>query len=469
MKQQGFRNAGQAMGMALSGKAYDDGFATESKRLADVDNARATAQYRLSQIGKNDSDVALNNAKAKELTTSQDFRDNPLNYGPSVAAASGLPTDTSLQFISSLTGMGGPKVEPAMDPEQKKIAGNLLSNLLLGKMVSKPIGLDDVAKANDTQSRLGMAQQSIETAKTDPLKAIFQLSVGNDQKSSPDLFKGNGAGSVFNTLTGSQLFNPAAVEARTKPIYDSARGVMIDSGKAVPVVGANGLPIGPKVDEEAKQARITAQQDKIATAKENTLTQRVNKFSGEIEKTGIAAFESGLSTAEAKIAELLAKNKDLPGYGPLYSLRPDFLTNKDGVELRQLIQTLANTVLKERSGAAVTSQELTRVMKELGQGKLTTEKQLMDGLANLRRAFDEQKRNTVAGVDDDTLNRYFENGGMKFERGAQPPKSGSATPSGTPGKSLRPKQGEIRDGYRWKGGDTGNPNDPKNWEKAGST
>ncbi|WP_344234517.1 hypothetical protein, partial [Cupriavidus gilardii] len=68
-------------------------------------------------------------------------------------------------------------------------------------------------------------------------------------------------------------------------------------------------------------------------------------------------------------------------------------------------------------GAAVTNQELQRLLNELGTGVLSTDDQLRSGLANVRRNLDAVKRNVVAGVDEPTLREYQARGGLPLSRG----------------------------------------------------
>jgi hypothetical protein len=103
-------------------------------------------------------------------------------------------------------------------------------------------------------------------------------------------------------------------------------------------------------------------------------------------------------------------------------LLPDALSGDAGRELRQAIQILANTEIKNNSGSAVSGNEMTRNLKALGNSKLATEKQIMDGIKALRLKFDAEKQNLIAGHDAETLSKYEEQGGIKFSRGAQPPK-----------------------------------------------
>ena len=150
--------------------------------------------------------------------------------------------------------------------------------------------------------------------------------------------------------------------------------------------------------------------------------KKVTAFSKELDKTNIPQFESLLSDIEADIA----KSKDIPGYGGVMGNLPTFLQSEEGRALRQKIATLRNLTLKDRSGAAVTNQELERLLEELGTGMLKTDADLKRGLSGVRKNLDAVKQNVVAGVDDATLTEYRQRGGLTLKRGnAQtPPPSG---------------------------------------------
>ena len=154
------------------------------------------------------------------------------------------------------------------------------------------------------------------------------------------------------------------------------------------------------------------------------LDKKVNAFSTQLDKTNVPQFESLLSDIEADIARY---KQDIPGYGQTGNF-PQFLLSREGQMLRQKIAQLQNLTLKDRSGAAVTNQELQRLLGELGTGVLSTDDQLRSGLTNVRRNLDAVKRNVVAGVDDATLREYEARGGMPLQRGAQAP---AAKPAGS--------------------------------------
>lgn len=178
-------------------------------------------------------------------------------------------------------------------------------------------------------------------------------------------------------------------------------------------------------DLAALKAQELAQQKQLASESKNLdrVDKKVTAFSAQLDKTNVPQFESLLSDIEADIA----KFKDIPGYGGIMGNLPTFLQSEEGRALRQKIATLRNLTLKDRSGAAVTNQELTRLLEELGTGMLKTDADLKRGLAGVRKNLDAVKQNVVAGIDDDTLNEYQQRGGIPLKRGNQ--KQPSSQPS----------------------------------------
>ena len=176
-----------------------------------------------------------------------------------------------------------------------------------------------------------------------------------------------------------------------------------------------------------QRALETAQVSRENKATE-ALDKKVNAFSTQLDKTNIPQFESLLSDIEADISRF-AKG-DIPGYGPVAGNLPQFMLTREGQMLRQKIAQLQNLTLKDRSGAAVTNQELQRLLNEIGTGVFSTDDQLRSGLANVRRNLDAVKRNVVAGVDENTLREYQARGGLPLVRG-EPQKPAAAGASQT--------------------------------------
>lgn len=101
--------------------------------------------------------------------------------------------------------------------------------------------------------------------------------------------------------------------------------------------------------------------------------------------------------------------KDIPGYGQLDSFVPDMVAGGDARDIRQQVATLANVILKSRSGAAVTDSELRRFLQEAGTNKGMPESQLVNGIKLVRNWFDAQKRNIRGGYSPQVLQDYYRN------------------------------------------------------------
>lgn len=115
-----------------------------------------------------------------------------------------------------------------------------------------------------------------------------------------------------------------------------------------------------------------------------------------------------------RVHELLPEKGDAPGYGRVAGALPDFMVSQEGEDLRQGVQTLFNIELKDRSGAAVTDQELARLRKEFGQGTWKSEDQLRTGIAQYEARLKEVIRNINAGADPNAISEYSRRGGRNF-------------------------------------------------------
>lgn len=170
---------------------------------------------------------------------------------------------------------------------------------------------------------------------------------------------------------------------------------------------------------EAKEAALKLKQDE-------SLDKKTLKYSESLEKTGVP---KAVGQLEAVYQDLPPKG-DIEGYGVIGGAVPDILTTEKGKRLRQNIATLFNIELKDRSGAAVTDQELQRLKDEFGSGSWKTEAQLRQGIAAYQKRLQEVIRNIEAGVDPEAAAEYVKRDGRDFKswKGRQ---YKDAPPSGT--------------------------------------
>jgi len=153
-----------------------------------------------------------------------------------------------------------------------------------------------------------------------------------------------------------------------------------------------------------------------ATAKKEAANDKaVTKFSDTLQKEGIPDLDKAIGDAEGAVGRY--KPGEVPGVGPLKGALPAFMMSDEGKDVRSALAAVRNIVLNARSGAAVTDQELRRLVEEIGTGAGMTETDARRGLKRIRDRFEVVKRNAAAGVSDDVLNTYRERGGLAITRG----------------------------------------------------
>lgn len=130
-------------------------------------------------------------------------------------------------------------------------------------------------------------------------------------------------------------------------------------------------------------------------------------YSEAVNKSGYPAMKQRIS----EIKELIPESGSVPGFGGIKNSMPEFLLSPEGRQLRQRFQDLFNIVLKERSGAAVTVDEMERLKKAFGAGTLQTADQLREGLRSLESGLDASFQNTYGGYDPRVKQLYQKQGG----------------------------------------------------------
>jgi hypothetical protein len=177
-------------------------------------------------------------------------------------------------------------------------------------------------------------------------------------------------------------------------------------------------------DARARDLNTITKADKEATRKAEANDKAVTKFSDTIQKEGIPELETAISQAESSVGRY--PKGQVPGVGPIKNILPAAAMSDEGKDVRQAIAQVRNIVLNARSGAAVTDQELRRLVEEIGTGAGMSEDDLRRGLSKVRARIDRIKTNAAAGVSDDVLNTYRDRGGLNITRGQKP---GGLTPA----------------------------------------
>jgi hypothetical protein len=171
------------------------------------------------------------------------------------------------------------------------------------------------------------------------------------------------------------------------------------------------------VDARTRELTGVTKQAAADSKQQASNEKAVTKFSDTLQKEGIPELETAVSGAEGAISRY--KEGEVPGVGPLKNAVPDALMSDEGKDVRQALAAVRNIVLSARSGAAVTDQELRRLVEEIGTGTGKTEADLRRGLKRIRERVDKIKENAAAGVSDEVLGAYQERGGIAIKRGGK--------------------------------------------------
>jgi hypothetical protein len=163
------------------------------------------------------------------------------------------------------------------------------------------------------------------------------------------------------------------------------------------------------MDEKQRQAREAAD-IKVAEKKEARFEGDVNKLSTTYDKSGIPSAVSVIQNLE----RLIPEKGDIPGYGRVAGMLPDAMVSAEGEDVRQAVSTLFNIELKDRSGAAVTDQELNRLKKEFGQGSWKSDDQLRKGIKAYKERLKEVIRNIDAGFTPEAREEYKNREGRDY-------------------------------------------------------
>lgn len=174
-------------------------------------------------------------------------------------------------------------------------------------------------------------------------------------------------------------------------------------------------------NQSLQALRIEMMGDKVQREKAKENLQITQKLGAAFEKAGLPQMDEVLRQAEAAIAK-----DDVLAYvnGPKSSI-PDFAVGKEITDARQSVQKLFNITLKDRSGAAVTTQELERLKSEFGQGLFKTPAQLRNAVTKARTIVENHYKGIAAGFGKGALDSYNQNmeeiGGNKVLTGPSAP------------------------------------------------
>lgn len=246
----------------------------------------------------------------------------------------------------------------------------------------------------------------------DPLMALLQ---GGDTPSvdleaiANQLRKQQQVGSLFS-LSGDKVLSP--IGGKLSSDVDDQAGTIgqmraSDAWRKAQMKMAEDNNAATMAWRMAQAAKQDARQDQMNSR--FSKTQAWN-FAKKLEDSGIA------STAYP-MKNLLDYMKDIPegklkGVG-MFSTPEKELT-EEGRYMRTLTQSVINPILLARSGAAVTDPEEKRLLRELGQGTISTEADFRKAMSLLSSSMGRQIGNLyggIGGTDSEVAQMYIQGAG----------------------------------------------------------
>lgn len=185
-----------------------------------------------------------------------------------------------------------------------------------------------------------------------------------------------------------------------------------------------------------QQQGLNIQRDKVAQAGNQQVQKQVAQLGAALEKANLPEADAVI----AKVEEVLSKAPQVAEYlsGPK-SVIPDMALPADITEGKQAFQKLFNITLKNRSGAAVTNQELERLKQEFGAGVFKTPQQLRNAVEQARNIINKHYASIASGFGKDALDAYNENAkavGARVVLGEQVATQSGSIPPPPPGFTV---------------------------------
>jgi len=156
-----------------------------------------------------------------------------------------------------------------------------------------------------------------------------------------------------------------------------------------------------------QQARKARTLRKEFRKDQELIEKNTQKLSSTLDKSGIVDLVGSLESITSIIN---ANPEDIPGMGKGAAI-PAFALSTEGKILRQSVATLRNSILKARSGGAVTPQEASRLLEELGSGAGKTDKQLRIGIGKVIKRFQDTLQNIKGGFRQEAVEKLAERSG----------------------------------------------------------
>lgn len=170
--------------------------------------------------------------------------------------------------------------------------------------------------------------------------------------------------------------------------------------------------------EDSREERRLRDQEKMDQKRGEILNKDIQKFQDKTQDTrnilnSINDFESvlgkNLNNLDTKGSDVKEGSKalDLPGVSVPGMGRVSFYSG-DARKLRDAASNIFNVELKNRSGAAVTDNELKRLRDEFSAGKFNTESELMDAIKRYKNRTQLVLKQQESGYSPEAIKAYKE-------------------------------------------------------------
>jgi len=255
-------------------------------------------------------------------------------------------------------------------------------------------------EAGDNQGYMKMIQHGLSIKEAEPEKKTTALRKTEELMArgvSPEQAEGIGF-SAYRSVTDPTTGDIIITDLRK----GGARLSEEETAQVSPYLAAT--PYTPKIVRAGNKQEMVIQ-------------TKVKSLAKDIRDTGAPRLEGILDSVEAIINKTYGPEGkgDLPGYG-ITSVLPDWAVGQEAQDLRQSAVKLFNIELAERSGAAVTKQELDRLRDEFKQGAWRTDRQFVEGVKQYRNLLEDYKQSVVAGYDPAVVSRYTDQGGVRMRK-----------------------------------------------------
>jgi hypothetical protein len=156
------------------------------------------------------------------------------------------------------------------------------------------------------------------------------------------------------------------------------------------------IPVGNPEDQF--QVEVGPEGLKINPSKLYDSAKEISEIQKAFDKIGVKDLDDSVATFEQTLSSVIGNNPstDLPGIGPVAGRLPNLFVSAKGIRVKAELARAANIILKSRSGAAVTDQELQRFLEEMADGKVATNEGVLVQMVNrLRQDIEKQKQQLI--------------------------------------------------------------------------